>query len=51
LDNQIFSWLQNAEADVRLLEEAREEEDVMEINISEMHNYYETLSKKASTLT
>jgi hypothetical protein len=47
---QIFSHLKKAEEDVRLVAEAREEEDAMEINISEMRNYYETLSKNASEL-
>jgi hypothetical protein len=47
---QHFACLQKAEDDVRLLAEAREEEDAMEINISEMRSYYETLSKNASAL-
>jgi hypothetical protein len=47
---QLFACLQKAEEDIRLLADGREEEDVMEIDISDMRNYYETLSKNASEL-
>jgi hypothetical protein len=47
---QLFAYLKKAEEDVRLLAEAREEEDAMEINISDMRSYYKTLSKNASEL-
>jgi hypothetical protein len=36
--------LQKADEDVRFISEARDEDEVMEIEISEMHYYYETLS-------
>jgi hypothetical protein len=42
---QPFSSLQKAQGDVRLLAEASEEEHVMEIDISKMHNYYKTPNK------
>jgi chromatin segregation and condensation protein Rec8/ScpA/Scc1 (kleisin family) len=48
--SQLFARLQKVEEDVRLLAEAREEEDVMEIDISDMRSYYKTLSKNASEL-
>jgi hypothetical protein len=47
---QLFAGLQKAEDDVRLLAEVREEEDAMEIEISDMRSYYETLSKNATEL-
>jgi hypothetical protein len=47
---QLFSPLQKAEEDVRLLAEARQEEDAMEIDISEIRNYYDALSKNAVKL-
>jgi hypothetical protein len=50
LITQAFARLQKAEDDVKLLAEASEEEDVMEVNISYMHTNYETLSKYVSEL-
>jgi hypothetical protein len=50
LITQLFACLQQAQEDVRLLAEAREEEEAMEIDISDMRSYYETLSKNASEL-
>jgi hypothetical protein len=47
---QLLAHLQKAEEDIRLLAEARDEEDAMEIDISEMRQYYKTLSKNASKL-
>jgi hypothetical protein len=47
---KLFGRLQRAEEDVRLLAEAREEEDAMEIDISNMRSYYETVSNNASEL-
>jgi hypothetical protein len=42
---QLFTCFQKVEEHIRLLEELSEEEKVMEIDISEMHNYYETVIK------
>jgi hypothetical protein len=47
---QLFSRLQKAEDDVKLLADARNDEDAMEIDISHLRDYYETLSKNASEL-
>jgi hypothetical protein len=47
---QLFSRLQKAEEDVKLLAEARNDEDAMEIDISHLRDYYQTLSKNASEL-
>jgi hypothetical protein len=47
---QLLTRLQKVAEDVRLLAEASEEEDVMEMDISDIRNYYETLSKKACEL-
>jgi hypothetical protein len=47
---QLFSRLQKAEEDVKLLADARNDEDAMEIDISHLRDYYETLSKNASEL-
>jgi hypothetical protein len=44
---QLFNCLQQAEEDIRPLAQATDEEDAMEIDISEMCSYYETLSKNA----
>jgi hypothetical protein len=48
--SQLFGHLQKAELDVRLLAEVREEEDRMEIDISDMRSYSETLRQNASEL-
>jgi hypothetical protein len=47
---QLFACLQKAEEDVRLVAEAREEEDVMEIHIFDMCSYYKTLTRNESEL-
>jgi hypothetical protein len=47
---QLFSRLQKAEEDVKLLADARNDDDAMEIDISHLRDYYETLSKNASEL-
>jgi hypothetical protein len=47
---QLFAHLQNAEEHVRLLGKAREEPDAMEIDISDMHSYFEIPKKNASEL-
>jgi hypothetical protein len=47
---QLFARLQKADEDVRLLAEAREEEDAMEIDISYMRSFYDTRNKNASEL-
>jgi hypothetical protein len=47
---QLFDVLQKVEEDIRLLAEAREEEDAIEIHISDMRSYYETLFKNGSEL-
>jgi hypothetical protein len=39
-----------AEKHMRLLSEARHEDDTMEINIPELYTYYTALSKNASEL-
>jgi hypothetical protein len=47
---QLIAHLQSAEDDVIVLAEVSKEEDVMEIDIGEMRNYYETISKNVSEL-
>jgi hypothetical protein len=47
---QLFSRLQKAEEDIKLLADARNDEDAMEIDIAHLRDYYETLSKNASEL-
>jgi hypothetical protein len=47
---QLFAHFQKAEDDVRLLAEQREDEDTMEIDISDMHCYDKTLSTNESRI-
>jgi hypothetical protein len=47
---QHFSRIQKAEEDIKLLADARNDEDAMEIDISHLRDYFETLSKNASEL-
>jgi hypothetical protein len=47
---QLFSRLQKAEEDVKLLADARNDEVAMEIDIFHLRDYYEILSKNASEL-
>jgi hypothetical protein len=47
---QLFSCIQNAVEDIKLLADARNDEDAMEIDISHLRDYYETISKNASEL-
>jgi hypothetical protein len=47
---QLFARLQKADEDLRVLAQGREEEDAMEIDISDMRSYYETLSKYGAEL-
>jgi hypothetical protein len=51
LDSFNFSLcLQNTEGAIKLLADARKDQDAMEINISDLHNYYKRLSKNTSEL-
>jgi hypothetical protein len=45
---QLFSPLEKAENDVRLLAEARENQDAMDLDITDLKSYYEALSQNAS---
>jgi hypothetical protein len=45
---QLFSSLKKAENDVRLLAEARENQDGMELDITDLKSYYEALSHNSS---
>jgi hypothetical protein len=47
---QLFSRLQKAEEAVKLVADARYDEEAMEIDISHLRDYYKTLSKNASEL-
>jgi hypothetical protein len=42
---QLFAHFHEVKDDIRLFAEAREEEDAMKIDISDMRNYYDTLSR------
>jgi hypothetical protein len=47
---QLFIRLQKAENDVKLLAEASQGQDAMEINVADLKQYYQILSDNASSL-